>query len=121
MSSTYYLLCMSHDPAVTITELGDPESLPKPDDLEQTHPNCDFLITRHSGALIEVGCPGFGNRPCKWHTGGIQWVKADWLRLLALLTDDEPLGVRTLREQRTLQCWDIERIHRLRYELEGER
>lgn len=117
MSSTYYLLCMSHNPATTITELGDPESIWRPDDLDKQHPNCDFVITRLSGGLVEVGCPGV-----KCPTGGhnsIQWAQADWLRILSYFEPDDPRpDLQKLFKRNTLQCWSYDRLYRLRYELE---
>lgn len=119
MSSTYYLLCASHDPATIITELGDPEALPRPSDLEKTHPNCDFVISRVSGAPVEFGCPGFGTCPCGGH-GGINWIDADWLRLLVIAQDVKAARIRKIRERSGLRCWDDIRLRRLRHELEKE-
>lgn len=117
MSSTYYLLCMSHDPATVITQLGDPESLPNPDDLQESHPHCDFVISRLSGAPVEFGCPGFGACPCGGHSG-IRWVDADWLRVLRIALDARTSDTQRLRDKRhTLKCWNFERLNGLRYEL----
>lgn len=118
MSSTYYLLCMSHDPATVATTLSAPESLPTGEELQESHPNCDFIISRVSGAPVEFGCPGFGACPCKGHSGVIRWVAADWLRVLWIAQDARSADIQRLTEQRhTLRCWNFERLHRLRYEL----
>ncbi|RAJ53807.1 hypothetical protein K388_05594 [Streptomyces sp. KhCrAH-43] len=54
MSSTYYVLCLSHDPAILSTEHRTPgdaaETIKTGSDL---HPGCDLVIEEVSG-----GAPG---------------------------------------------------------------
>lgn len=120
MSSTYYLLCMSHDPATVITELGDPETLPTPDNIRESHPNCDLVVTRVSGAPVEFGCLGRDQGgSCRGHSG-IEWVGAEWLRLLIVAQDARTEDIRKIRSQGSLRCWDFGRLYRLRYQLGTE-
>lgn len=116
MSSSYYLLCLGHDPATVITELGDPENLPTPGNIQETHPNCDLVVSRVSGAPVEFGCVGI-NSPCGGHSD-IRWADADWLRLMVIAQDARAADVQRLRDKRhTLKCWNFERLNLLRYEL----
>lgn len=125
MSSTYHLLCMSHDPATVITELRSgatdntrvKEVLPTPAELERTHPLCDFAISRTSGAPIELGCLGFGDCPCGGHQG-IKWVRIEWLKILVIAQDARAEDISKIRGRPELECWSDKRLHRLRHYLE---
>ncbi|MEU1853954.1 hypothetical protein ABZ499_33025 [Streptomyces sp. NPDC019990] len=122
MSSSYYLLCVSHDPALRIDS-----SFTSPDaamdaiaaGLEE-HPVCDLLVARVSGALCEVGCPPTRNQrhhpPCLAH-GGPKWADADLLRLLTAVNQTDDVRVRDVARSNAFSCWSIRRLHRLRLEL----
>lgn len=124
MSSTYHILCLSHDPALTITGVGHN----RPDEAEAAcrddtddHARCDLIIARYSGGLIELGCPPSyppraGAYRCGSH-GRTQWVEDEWLRLLALAHQSDDVAVKTVAGHRGFSCWPWERLRRLRAEL----
>lgn len=122
MSSTYYLLCLGHNPATVVMELSDPMQLPSYQELVDNHPECDFVITRVSGAPVEFGCPGFGDYPCGGHPGTVRWVDIDWLHVLWIAIDSRLMDVQRLtRKRQALKCWNFDRLNKLRYELGIER
>ena len=120
MSSTYRLLCMSHDPAVQFGNDGrksaDAEDMLAEvrDDTSDPHHKCDILFGRYSYPLIQVGCPG-----TRLHRE-THWIDAQWLRLA--LADVEALNgllpVQTTPLGKILGgCWTRDRLLRLRKEL----
>ncbi|MER5815462.1 hypothetical protein [Streptomyces californicus] len=121
MSSTYRVLCLSHDPAIVIDR-----DFNTPDDavdgvasLVADHPRCDLMIGRYSYPLVEVACLSYayrGGGPGCSHKQG-KWVDAEWLRLLALAYDSTDLRVREAARKGRFSCWTPERLHRLRPEL----
>jgi hypothetical protein len=125
VSSTYHILCLSHDPALTVTGLGrnrpeEAEAAVRDD--TDSHANCDLLIARHSGALIELGCPSTypareGAYRCGTH-GRTEWVDVEWLRLLAAAYQSDDEAVRDVAAERGFRCWPWERLRRLRVELD---
>lgn len=125
MSSTYRVLCLSHDPAVVA---ADPDwHRPEPAETAVTlgiegHRHCDLMIARYSGSLTELGCPqswakrnGQAGGCCHRET---QWVAVDWIRLL-LVAQREPAGttVREVAGAAGVRCWTPARLERLRAEL----
>lgn len=59
MSSTWHVLFLSHDPAITVSEHSFEEEAEEAiDGGFESHANCDFLIVRRSGAPVEVICTG---------------------------------------------------------------
>ncbi|MFJ2004756.1 hypothetical protein [Streptomyces chartreusis] len=124
MSSTYYLLCVSHDPAISVNDSG----YNRPEEAEAAvgqqdavHSQCDLLIARHSGALIEIGCPQSyprreGAHQCPGH-GRTEWIDWEWLRLLAVAYQSSDEQVRQTATDRGFSCWSWERLRRLRGEL----
>ncbi|MFJ3839435.1 hypothetical protein ACIPY6_28565 [Streptomyces sp. NPDC090054] len=121
MSSTYYILCLSHDPATVEGECYTPE------EAEQriaagldTHPNCDLAISRHSGAVVEIACATSKHRKVdlRCYHGGLAWIDADWLRLLAAARHSADPVVRMISATAGHICWPPERIQRLRLELD---
>lgn len=120
MSSTYRILCLSHDPATTHGEYRSPNDA-------QTaiavgvdgHPNCDLLIGRFSYPLVEAGCPASRHQPAKLRCchGGTVWADADVLRLLAAGYQSQDEAVRAAMKQFEFRCWSWERLRRLRDEL----
>ncbi|MEW2567671.1 hypothetical protein [Streptomyces sp. NPDC047070] len=124
MSSNYHILCLSHDPALTVTSFGHN----RPEEAEaavredtDSHARCDLLIARHSGALVELGCPSTypareGAYQCGTHSG-TEWVDVEWLRLLAVAYQSDDQAVRDVTAERGFRCWPWERLLRLREEL----
>jgi hypothetical protein len=124
VSSTYNVLCLSHDPAIVIEGFNTAEDAHKAIlETPEVHQGCDLLISRVSGAPCEFACPGEirnheTHQTCYYHTN-LQWIEADWLRLLAYVQGDKSKEIRELRRRSALRCWSPERISRLRYELES--
>lgn len=125
MSSTYRVLCLSHDPAIIAAD-GDWN---RPEFAEtavregvEGHETCDLLIGRYSYPLVEVGCPGSTIRPdgtpgCTWH-GSTNWIDKDWLRLLwyAQQQDGQPILAK-VGHQHEFRCWTPQRLARIADEL----
>lgn len=124
MSSSYYLLCLSHDPATTIAgPFNDAEeplrlAAERAGDCISEHTTCDLLIGRYSGSLIEICCPGDAGPRATHRHPRPRWLDADWLRLL-LAVQREPLGndARARVVKFTVECWFPRRLIRLRREL----
>lgn len=123
MSSTYYVACLAHDPAIIVpTGPQGPgwnspaEALAAVAEREHNrigamHPTCDLIITRDSGAIIEACCPPPGN-----HVGmhrDPRWVDVDWLRLMLAILD-APTSAATPALEAFRQCWNPERVRRMR-------
>jgi hypothetical protein len=121
MSSTYRSICASHVPAlVSEHELGRQEALAGLPEREG-HPDCDLLIGRWSGALIEIACPG-DLASCR-HS--IEWVDDGWLRVAAEAADLAVPGDLTYARLRqalnTLPpCWTPRRLEAVRLFLRRE-
>ncbi|MEU8278217.1 hypothetical protein ACFYOK_37380 [Microbispora bryophytorum] len=120
MSSTYRVLCLSHDPAI-MTD-GEYDS---PGEAEAAvaagvggHAHCDLLIGRYSWSLVEIGCPPTtgperpGPHYCYPHSGTV-WVDLAWARLLVAAHDSTDVRVRVLAADRGLAHWPWERLRRL--------
>lgn len=124
MSSDYYVLCLSHDPAIRIDpEFASPNdalaAAAKPAEHQRLaeHVGCDLLVGRYSAPLIEAACPG-GER-CRpgFHTPTADtWTDVGWLRMLHRIysvgIDVSPFGIRP--------CWTRDRVLRLARELQIE-
>lgn len=120
MSSNYYILCLSHDPATTVRELSSPASAATAvkDGVEE-HAGCDLLIERVSGGPVEFGCPPHNSRPAgpRCYHSDVEWVDTEWLRLLGRAHQcDDPRLVEAV-EMGRFYCWTRERLHRLRHHL----
>jgi len=127
MSSTHHILCVSHDPAIVIggegwnnaaeaiERAGDPGRFP---DMAE-HKDCDLLVGRYSYPLVEVGCPPRENSTTGCMHVHAQWLRVEWVRLLAASLDAESAPLRAAVEELTQRhrCWSRERIQRLRSEL----
>lgn len=123
MSSTYYVACLAHDPALIVAsgnelrEWNSPNdalaavAVREPGSIGAMHATCDLIITRESGAIIEACCPPPGN-----HAGmhrDPKWVDVEWLRLMvAALETPTPATTAALEAFR--QCWNPERVRRMR-------
>lgn len=140
MSSSYDVICLSHDPGIRVTGDLDAVSVDRNGDLPQTltqvreeHPHCDLAVTRESGAVVAVGCIDPGDHG---HASP-HWVDMDVLRLIhqarrvADANGVSPTGVQQARDQNGLvqaldrcfaarQCWPHVRIERLRRVVELE-
>ena len=125
MSSIYRVLCLSHDPAIVLTEVeySRPESAVA--DIASGidgHSDCDLLIGRYSYPLIEVGCPPTtgpersGRHRCTPHST-TEWVDVTWLRILAAVHQSGTEDMRDLAGEAALAHWSRERLRRLRDEL----
>lgn len=127
MSSTYHVLCVSHDPAIVVDgegwntaaeaveRAGDPGRF---NDMAE-HVNCDLLVGRYSYPLVEVGCPPREKSVTGCMHLHAQWVTVDWVRLLAASLDAESGSLRAAVEELTQRhrCWSRQRVERLRSEL----
>jgi hypothetical protein len=123
VSSTYRVLCLSHDPAIIAAD-GDWR---RPDAAEQAiangidgHDGCDLMIGRYSYPLVAVGCPPSApNR----HPGsscchsGTMWIDSDWVRLLAAVQQGPDGHASRIAGSGHFQCWTSSRLRRLRLEL----
>ena len=129
MSSTYRILCLSHDPA-TIIETPDWN---RPEQAEAAiqagidgHPACDLAIGRYSYPLVELGCPSTLGRRTPPRPNGITcchgstvWVDRDWLWVLAAAyQSSDPSVVAAVERGHQRQCLPWERLKRLRNELD---
>lgn len=114
MSSDFQIICLSHDPALTIEQDYPTSEQAIADAADHyAHPECDLIVGRWSGGLVELCCPGMvEGRAIPDHSGwhrDDEWVDAAWLRL-ALLA-----GAATTANARVPGCWKYLRLHRLRY------
>lgn len=131
MSSTYRILCLSHDPAILLDEGqefhsgsgGRERAEAAVLDGIKGHEGCDLAIGRYSYPLVEVGCPNRANHPGGFHPHGTQWTDAEWLALLLVSSSANPdpqMKKAVARAQRNVGCWTFERLNRLRFELDTE-
>lgn len=120
MSSTYYVLCLSHDPAITIRDCGGADDAAKAVAAGiEGHLDCDLLIERVSGGPVEYGCP-----PRDWPRPEVRcrhsstaWVDTEWLRLLAAAHQSTDPAVHEAIGRGHFYCWTRDRLHRLRHSL----
>lgn len=122
MSSSYLILCLSHDPATTAYESSSPEAAAEAIRAGIAgHPDCDLLIERVSGGPVEYGCPPppATTRPAGQvcHHKATEWVHIDWLRLLSRSQTSADPNVQEAVRQGRFPCWTRDRLHRLRYPL----
>ncbi|MFD7609682.1 hypothetical protein [Streptomyces sp. NPDC059828] len=120
MSSTYRILCLSHDPAVLHGEYRTPEDATQHiTEGVEGHPACDLLIGRYSYPLVEAGCPASRHQPAKLtcRHGDTVWAQSDVLRLLVAAYQSHDEIVRAAVKPFEGRCWTQERLHRLRDEL----
>jgi hypothetical protein len=120
VSSTYLVLCLSHDPVITASEHQRSEHAEQAirDGIDGHH-GCDLMIGRYSYPLVELGCPGNAQaqqRSCYLHAG-TRWVDAEWLRLLAAAQQHPTGQPGQVAGSGNFRCWTPERLRRLRLEL----
>lgn len=117
MSSTFYVLCVSHDPAILSTEHrtpGDAAEAIKTG--RELHPGCDLVIEEVSGGPVEIGCPPAdtrSSRPRCYHRD-VEWTDVGWLRLLLRAYNSADPDVADAVRRGRFTCWPQERLHRLR-------
>jgi hypothetical protein len=126
MSSTFYTVCLSHDPALLAREHRSAEEAEAAvREGASGHEDCDQLIIRSSGAPVEVGCPGHGtgdnsrlwkNQSCRLGHRDTEWVDVGWLHVLAHARLAGALPENVARHH-DLSCWTEQRLRRLREEL----
>mgnify|MGYP004704436399 CR=1 FL=1 len=125
MSSDYYVICVSHHPALVAheQEYRSPHDAlaaaaePAGHERLARHVNCDLVVGRESGAFVEFACPG-GIGPDKrpgaacagYHGHAVDtWTDRGWLRLLhAAHLAEVPTAGLQIRP-----CWTYERVMRL--------
>lgn len=122
MSSTYRILCLSHDPAIeSDRDYSSPgEAADAIAFRLEGHPDCDLAVGRYSLPLIEVGCPPRRHRsagPNCLHSE-TEWVDVGVLRLLAVALRSTDPDARQAAEDARLRCWPLERLRRLRRDLD---
>jgi len=128
VSSTYRVLCLSHDPAIVAAD-----DFQRPETAEAAitegiaeHAGCDLVIGRYSYPLVELGCPSTRGRSTPPRPNGITcchgrtvWVDRDWLWILAAAYQSPDPGMRAAVERgHQRQCLPWERLKRMRNELD---
>jgi hypothetical protein len=125
VSSTYRILCLSHDPALVI----DTPDWNRPEPAEAAirdgidgHRACDLMIGRYSYPLVGLGCPPSRDQPATMPCchGITMWTDKDWLLLLAASYQSDDPDMRKAIERGSHQCLPWERLRRLRVELDVE-
>lgn len=123
MSSTYYVLCVSHDPATTVCESPTPESAVEliRNGIEG-HFDCDLMIERVSGGPVEIGCPPTADRRASphCHHRNAEWIGVEWLRLLSRAHNSTDPRMLDAARRGRFTCWTPDRLHRLRHSLGEE-
>lgn len=123
MSSSFYALCVSHTPAISISaDLGRAEADHLTTRTRITgHDHCDIVIERVSGGPVELACPGRqlpGPTGCKGTHRDTEWIDVAWLRVLAAATTPpNRIDPALLHRVSVHGCWTPERIASLRGEL----
>lgn len=126
MSSTYKVLCLSHDPAITADDgyHSAAEAERAIQNGVEGHETCDLMIGAYSYPLVNLGCPGLrpdGRRlpaGCTGYHKAAKWVDVAWIRILAH-AQQQPAGseLRTLSGANEVRCFSPERLRRLYGEL----
>jgi hypothetical protein len=119
VSSDYRLVCLSHNPGLGIgTEYVSPdEAVSALGTMLPDHGDCDVVLGRWSGALVELGCLG-GRRPghgSLYHVV-VLWTRAEWLALALAVVQNgsHPESVVRVLERATRDCWTVDRLTRMR-------
>lgn len=123
MSSTYRILCLSHDPAIAIDrEWDSPNDAiahaadPRSHEVVSDHAGCDLLVGRYSYPLIELACPPRDISTVRCGHRREVWIDIEWIRLLAVALDIENPALQKAVEGvvRPYRCWTRQRVQRLR-------
>lgn len=129
MSSTYGLLCLSHDPAVEAgpqSECGQPEPMlaaagGRGEWAIAAHEHCDLMVARYSYPLVAVACVGkaFSSTGPGCYHSEPRWMDAAWLRVLAYAYRDGSVPAAVMDDfSATSRCWNRSRISRLAHLLD---
>lgn len=122
MSSSYQVWCVAHQPAIRVASGSGNREWSRPAEALDAvanrsgqlalHPECDLIIARESGALIELACPPPGNHPGA-HTEA-KWVNVEWIRLIiAAAAQPTPTPALTKALREFGWCWNPERAQRM--------
>lgn len=119
MSSTYRVLCLSHQPALCLDE----PTYSRPEAAEtalrngiEGHAHCDLVIGRYSAALVEIGCPSSrdqGIRQTGCRHSSTEWTDWEWLWLLAAAYQSTDEDVRDAVRRGRHHCYPWKRLARL--------
>jgi hypothetical protein len=125
VSSTYRVLCLSHDPAIIVTDEWEPLEWNNEDEpiaavakrlgSLASHAKCDLMVGAYSTPLVQVACPPNEKH---WHKEPV-WMDANWLKLMAAAMIEPNDAVNTVLD-RFHGCWNPERVRRLRVLLSVE-
>lgn len=122
MSSIYRILCLSHDPAITI----DTPDWNRPEPAETAirdgidgHATCDLAIGRYSYPLVAFGCPPSRDQPAKLRCchGSTSWTDKEWLLLLAAAYQSDDPAMQKAIKDGYHGCLPWPRLQRLWVEL----
>lgn len=118
MSSTYDLICLSHEPALPLGMEMNRDQFGRIVEAREyavdDHAECDIMVGRWSGGLVEMGCLGNSNHPSMYHTN-VRWLEIALLRVLyqaARAPKDDQLASALGPVLST--CWSWRRLDRLR-------
>lgn len=95
MSSTYRVLCVSHNPAIDTgvechsSQYDDKYALEMLSEASKQHPECDLIIGRYSYPLIQIGIRTAQNK--------IAWMDKGWI--IQLLEDNFSSQLLTLESE----------------------
>jgi hypothetical protein len=127
MSSTYRILCLSHDPALVIETPDWNRPTPAEEAIRNGvdgHEQCDLMIGRYSYPLVELGCPRSADRPDSLRPdvlrcchGSTTWTTKEWLLLLTAAHQSPDPAIREAIKAGSHHCLPWERLRRLRDEL----
>lgn len=122
MSSTYRVLCLSHDPAITVDE-----EFRNWDDATEAieakrigHDQCDLVIGRYSYPLVEIAClGGRAEGRCNSYHTTFKREDPQWLLLMreSLAGDATSSAFGVAESISRRGCWSRQRLDRLRHEL----
>lgn len=126
MSPSYFILCLSHDPAIIldpqlfdVSKALDAATAPADHIGIAHHATCDLLLGTWNNGLISITCPP---RPHPREDGCHRLpiaVGVEWLQLLAAACETAlPDPGLTTALKRLPGCWSAERVYRLRNLLE---
>jgi len=126
MSTSYRILCLSHDPAIILEPnwAGFDQALAAATDPAKhveiaNHAECDLLVGTWRGGLFLITCPPRPHPREDGHHRLPVGGDIDWLRLLSAAYQAELPDPRlTAALKRLPECWSAERVYRLRHLLQ---
>jgi hypothetical protein len=131
MSSTYRILCLSHDPALVLVgewpSLDEALSAVASRTLNASssnigHRDCDLVVGAYSYPLVRLWCPPCQSDQPRWghtsyHPNKPIAVNAFWLRLLWHVDQQQASATLAKTLAGRPGCWNPGRLTRLRCEL----